>query len=182
MMRSTSRPRKPSAKVFIRVLSQAARRGHLEFGALRMPCALGRSGVKALKREGDGATPRGRFWIRDVLYRPDKMRPKSVFRLRPISRRDGWCDSPGDRNYNRPVRLPYSARAEELWRSDGLYNVVAVLGFNDVPRVRNHGSAIFMHIARSGFAPTEGCIALRERDLRRLLARLPRRSEILIFV
>ena len=108
------------------------------------------------------------------------MRPRTPFDLRLIRRNDGWCDSPADRNYNRPVRLPYPAGAEHLWRGDGLYDVVVVLGFNDVPRLRNRGSAIFMHIARGDFHPTEGCVALRARDLRRLMSLLPKRSEIII--
>jgi L,D-peptidoglycan transpeptidase YkuD (ErfK/YbiS/YcfS/YnhG family) len=174
------RQRKPIARVFIRSLSSSALRGHLEFRGLSVPCALGRSGITALKREGDGATPGGRFRFRWVLYRPDAGRPKASLPIARIRQSDGWCDSPQDRNYNRPVRLPYPASAERMWREDNLYDVVVVLGQNDVPRVRNKGSAIFMHIAREGFAPTEGCIALRGRDLKRVLARLPRRCELVI--
>jgi L,D-peptidoglycan transpeptidase YkuD (ErfK/YbiS/YcfS/YnhG family) len=166
------------ALILVRALSPAAKRGRLWFGAWSAPCALGRSGIRALKREGDGATPRGRFYLRYVLYRPDAKRPRAALALRSIRRDDGWCDDPSDRNYNRLVRLPYAARAESLWRPDGLYDVVVVLGHNDVPRVRNRGSAIFLHIARGDFEPTEGCVALRERDLRRLIALLPRRCEI----
>ena len=174
--------RKPATKLFVRALSPAARRGHLQLGSLRMPCALGRSGIKALKREGDGATPRGRFPLRHVLYRLGTSRPLTALALRPIRRDDGWCDGPFDRNYNRPVKLPYPASAEHLWRADGLYDVVVVLGYNDVPRIRNRGSAIFMHIARGDLKPTEGCIALRSRDLRRLLSVVPRCSEIIVLV
>lgn len=174
------RPRTSAAQVYVRVLSQTAQRGHVAFGALRLRCALGRSGIKVIKREGDGATPRGRFPLRAVLYRPQVKRPRSASRLITIRHGDGWCDDPQDRNYNRPVRLPYRASAEHLWRADGLYDVVVVLGYNDVPRVRNRGSAIFMHVARENFAPTEGCIALRACDLRRLLSALPRRTEIVV--
>lgn len=178
--RSTRRPRTSTAQVYVRVLSQAAKRGHVAFGPLRLRCALGRSGISAIKREGDGATPRGRLPLRAVLYRSKDTRPRVAFRLSTIRRRDGWCDDPQDRNYNRPVRLPYRASAEHLWRADGLYDIVVVLGYNDVPRVRNRGSAIFMHVARENFEPTEGCIALSARDLRRLLIALPRRSEIVV--
>jgi L,D-peptidoglycan transpeptidase YkuD (ErfK/YbiS/YcfS/YnhG family) len=100
--------------------------------------------------------------------------------VHPIRRDDGWCDSSPDSNYNRPVKLPYGASAEHMWRADGLYDVVVVLGYNDVPRVRGRGSAIFLHIARGNFEPTEGCVALRARDLRRLVTRLRRHSEIII--
>ncbi|MFT3732652.1 MAG: L,D-transpeptidase family protein [Hyphomicrobium sp.] len=180
MKRSTNRRRKPAALIFVRALSQSARRGYLEFGALKVPCALGRAGVKALKREGDSATPRGEFKLSYLLYRQGRPRPRSAIRLKPIRRDDGWCDCPGDRNYNRPVSLPYPASAEHLWRRDGLYDVVVVLDYNIVPRVRNRGSAIFMHIARKNFEPTEGCVALRDNDLRRLVSRLPRNSKIAI--
>jgi L,D-peptidoglycan transpeptidase YkuD (ErfK/YbiS/YcfS/YnhG family) len=177
-----ARRSKPAAKLYVRALSQAARRGHLQFGQMRLLCVLGRSGIRALKSEGDGATPRGRFPLRYVLYRLGTSRPRTALVLRPIRREDGWCDSPFDRNYNRPVRLPYSASAEHLWRADGLYDIVAVLGHNDVPRIQNRGSAIFMHVAREDLTPTEGCIALRSRDLRRLVSLLQRRSEIIIVV
>lgn len=76
----------------------------------------------------------------------------------------------GDRNYNRPVRLPYPDVTEFLWRDDHLYDIVVELGYNDRPRRRGLGSAIFMHLARPGYSPTEGCIALDRRDLNRLLA------------
>lgn len=152
----------------------------MQLGTLLFPCALGRGGIKAIKREGDGATPRGRYSLRYVLYRADLQRPRTALETRAVRRTDGWCDSPSDRNYNRRIRLPYAASAERLWRDDGLYDVVVVIGYNDVPRIRHRGSAIFMHIARSGFRPTEGCVALSARDLRRLLSLIPKDSHIRI--
>ena len=90
-------------------------------------------------------------------------------RITPVS---GWCDAPGDRNYNRQVTLPYPASAETLWRDDGLYDLVLVLDHNHRPRVQGAGSAIFVHVARPGHRPTEGCIALTRADLVQLLAHL----------
>jgi L,D-peptidoglycan transpeptidase YkuD (ErfK/YbiS/YcfS/YnhG family) len=151
----------------------------LQCGPLTVPCALGRTGTKALKREGDGATPRGRFTILRVLYNAGRIRrPRTLLPLMPIAKSGGWCDAPQDRNYNRPVSLPYGASAEPLWRDDGVYDLVAVLDYNVVPRVRHAGSAIFMHVARAGFPPTEGCIALRRTDLQRLLARVRRGARV----
>jgi L,D-peptidoglycan transpeptidase YkuD (ErfK/YbiS/YcfS/YnhG family) len=139
-------------------------------GATWMPCALGRTGRRALKREGDGATPAGSWPLRCVLYRADRVpRPRTRLPVQTIRPQDGWCDFPADRNYNRRVPLPYPASAERLWRQDGLYDVVVVLGFNDGPRVRGRGSAIFMHVASPGLAPTEGCIALQRRHLLHVL-------------
>lgn len=173
--------RRSSAKLVVRALNAASRRGYLWFGPFRVPCALGHSGVKALKSEGDMATPRGRFRLRGVFYNPNSgPRPRTALALRPLRRTDGWCDTPSDRNYNRFVSLPYPKSAERLWREDGVYDIIIVLGYNDVPRVRNRGSAIFMHLARPGFLATEGCVALRGADLRRVLQAVTRRSEIII--
>ncbi|HRD78818.1 MAG TPA: L,D-transpeptidase family protein [Hyphomicrobiaceae bacterium] len=162
-------------------LSRASRRGWLRLGALVMPCALGRSGSRVMKREGDGATPIGRYAIRALLYRPDRGVPApSWLPRRALGRRHGWSDDPCDRNYNRPVRRPYPASAEELWRNDRLYDHVIVIDHNERPRIRGHGSAVFMHVARPDMAPTAGCVALKPSDMRRLLARLRRPAELVI--
>src|SRR5262245_65365146 len=143
--------------------------------------ALGRGSIRALKREGDGATPLGRFPIRQVFYRADRgMRPRTKLPIHAIRADDGWCDDPADRNYNRLIKLPSRRSAEGLKRADPLYDLVLVLGYYDRPRVPGRGSAIFVHLARPGFTPTEGCIALSRRDLTMLLARLSPRSAIVV--
>ena len=151
-------------------------RGILRVGALALPCALGRGGVRALKLEGDGATPIGRHHVMRAIIRGDRMRMPPPARLRTsrVRPRDGWCDAPGHASYNRPVRLPCRASAESLWRADQLYDVVVVLDYNVTTRSRGRGSAIFWHIARQGFAPTEGCIAVRPSDMRLVLPLLKR--------
>ncbi len=143
--------------------------------------ALGRSGIRTLKREGDGTTPAGRFPIRLVLYRSDRVsRPRMPFPVRAIRADDGWCEDPADRNYNRLVKLSPRSTADRLTREDDLYDLVLVLGHNDRPRVKGKGSAIFVHLAREGLKPTAGCIAFSRRDLRALLAELRRDTEILV--
>ena len=154
-------------------LSAAAARGVVRLGSLDLPCALGRKGRRARKREGDGATPVGCWRVLSVLYRADRVRrPPTGLPVRPLAQSDGWCDAPADRNYNRLVRHPYPVSAERLWRVDNLYDVIVVLSHNATPRVRGGGSAIFMHLAMPGYAPTEGCIALRREHLLRLVQRL----------
>jgi L,D-peptidoglycan transpeptidase YkuD (ErfK/YbiS/YcfS/YnhG family) len=151
----------------------------LKLAGLRFPCALGRAGCRARKREGDGATPIGIWRLREVLYRPDQVRrPATRLPVRPLRRHDGWCDAAADRNYNRRVSLPYPASAEPLWRQDALYDVVVVLGYNDHARARGRGSAIFLHVAKPGYAPTEGCIAVARAHLLRLLERLGARAAV----
>ena len=143
--------------------------------------ALGRSGVGALKREGDGGTPLGRFAVRQVLYRADRIaRPRTRLPVHAIRAHDGWCDDPTSRNYNRLIKLPSRRSAEGLKREDHLYDLVLVLGYNDRPRVKGKGSAIFMHLARPGFTPTDGCIALTRHDLAMLLAQVKRGTQIVI--
>ncbi len=150
--------------------SAAAPRGILALGTAHFPCALGKGGSRAIKREGDGTSPRGLWPVRFIYYRADKgPRPRTGLPIRQLRPGDGWCDAAGDRNYNRAVSHPYAASAERLWRADNLYDIIVVLGHNDVPRRRGMGSAIFIHLVREGFQPTEGCIALREQDLRRVL-------------
>ena len=143
--------------------------------------AIGRGSVRPLKREGDGGTPLGRFPIRLVLYRADRMkRPRTTLPVRAIRAHDCWCDEPLDRNYNRLVRLPTKRSAEGLMREDALYDLVLVLGYNDRPRIRGKGSAIFVHLARDGYTPTEGCIAFSRRVLVGVLAELKRDTDFLI--
>jgi L,D-peptidoglycan transpeptidase YkuD (ErfK/YbiS/YcfS/YnhG family) len=109
--------------------------------------------------------------LRLVLYRSDRIfRPRTGLPIKVIRKSDGWCDAPADRNYNRAVRLPYPASNEHLHRADSVYDLIVVLSHNERPRVRGHGSAIFIHIARPGYTPTEGCIALSRRDLLHVLA------------
>ena len=141
--------------------------GWVACGERRYACALGRSGLKQDKREGDGATPIGRFPLRRILYRMDRLsRPASDLPAEPIGPDDGWCDDPADAaHYNRAVRLPHPSSCERLWRSDGLYDVVVVLGHNDDPPLPGAGSAIFLHVAKPGYGPTEGCVALALTDL-----------------
>lgn len=147
--------------------------GILQFGGLRFRCALGKGGVRpeADKREGDGATPLGRYPIRQVFYRADRLAPPETrLPLQALTRQDGWCDDPADPAYNRFVTLPYAASHEKLWREDHVYDVIAVLGHNDDPPVPGLGSAIFLHVARPDYSGTEGCVALALPDLLALLA------------
>ncbi|MBF0251718.1 MAG: L,D-transpeptidase family protein [Alphaproteobacteria bacterium] len=137
----------------------------------RFRCALGRGGLRADKREGDGATPIGRHRFGRVFWRPDRIRSSPVTELPrvAITPSMGWCDDPGHPDYNTLITLPHPARHERLWRDDPVYDVVVELLYNTDPIVPGRGSAIFMHVARPGFAPTEGCIALQLNDLLQIL-------------
>lgn len=147
--------------------------GRFKLGEKDMRCALGRGGVTPaeLKVEGDGKSPAGVWPIRRVVWRPDRgPAPTTLFPVEPIRPEDGWCDEAADPAYNRPVRLPYPASCETMWREDELYDIVVILAHNDDPPIPGKGSAIFLHCAKPGYPPTEGCVALARADLEALLA------------
>jgi len=154
-------------------LFKVDRSGHLQLPDGRaVTCVLGKGGVvpAAGKREGDGASPAGRWPMRRVFYRPDREAPPETGLERvPLRPRDGWCDDPGHPLYNRPVTLPFTASHEILWREDNVYDLIIELGHNDNPPAPGLGSAIFMHLRRPDRAPTEGCVALERADLLELL-------------
>lgn len=144
--------------------------GRLSWQGCSSRCALGPSGVRVDKCEGDGATPAGAFPLRRVLYRADRLAPPPTrLALAALAENDAWCDDPKDPRYNQQLRLPYPASHEHLWRGDHLYDVIVVLGYNDAPVVPGRGSAIFLHVARPDFGPTAGCVAIALADLLALL-------------
>lgn len=147
----------------------------LWLGARQYRCAIGRLGVIDEKhgREGDAKTPRGRFQLRYGFYRPDRVSlPETALTMRRLQPDDGWCDAPGDRAYNLPVRLPYPASAERLWRDSPVYDVILVLSHNDSPPQPGLGSAVFLHIARNNYRPTLGCVAIAPADMYAILPKL----------
>jgi L,D-peptidoglycan transpeptidase YkuD (ErfK/YbiS/YcfS/YnhG family) len=148
-------------------------------GSARAVC--GKAGVTADKREGDHASPAGTFPLLRAFYRPDRLVvPKTALPLAASKPEDGWCDAPADPRYNTLVALPYAASHEELWRADGLYDVIVVIGYNTDPVVPGKGSAIFLHCASPDFAGTEGCIAVARDVLVPLLGLLGPGSTITI--
>jgi L,D-peptidoglycan transpeptidase YkuD (ErfK/YbiS/YcfS/YnhG family) len=155
------------------VVKKAGRAATLDWGAGPRACAIGRGGIGVKGGEGDGITPIGIFPIRRVLYRPDCVSPpRTALPISPIAKDDGWCDAPNDAAYNQPVKLPCAASHERMWRDDHLYDVVVILGFNDAPVIAGRGSAIFLHVARPDYGPTEGCVALSLSDLLAVLETL----------
>lgn len=153
------------------IVTPAGQGWQAAYGASVWPAAVGRSGIAVKLAEGDGISPIGCWPIRRVLYRADRLdRPQTCFETATIAPDDGWCDAPDHPDYNRPVKLPFTASHEEMWRADNLYDIVVVLGQNDDPVVPGAGSAVFLHIAREGFTPTAGCAALTREALLEFLA------------
>ena len=175
------RPTNSFAAIHVSVRPGRHTQGVLRAGSWCAPVALGRGGVRANKREGDGATPRGRFFPLRLWWRGDRLpRPSTLLPTRPIGRADAWCEDPSDRRYNRPFRRSANEPGDRLWRDDGLYDIFIEIDHNIRPRVAGRGSAVFVHVARPGFAPTAGCIALRRGDLLLLLRRITPKTRIII--
>jgi L,D-peptidoglycan transpeptidase YkuD (ErfK/YbiS/YcfS/YnhG family) len=171
----------PFKMIFVRSIKGNAQRGRVSAGAFNLRCALGKGGTTRQKREGDGATPLGSFRLRRLWYRADQIRrPQTRLMIRTIRPNDGWCDASKHPRYNKPVQLPFSHSHERMWRDDPLYNCVIEIGWNDQPAIPGRGSAIFMHIARQGYKPTEGCVALSKQDMIKLIPRIGPKTRIII--
>jgi len=168
-----------------RTASGSKSSARLMAGLLVIPCRIGRSGIVHDKREGDGATPAGTWRIGGGFFRADRVsRPNVAMGVRPMRQDDGWCDDADNFQYNRWVRLPFTASHETMWMDAPSYDIVLVLGHNQTPRVRGRGSAIFFHLTTADTArssgPTAGCIAISRADMRRLLPRLAHDCQMVI--
>ncbi|MEE2930717.1 MAG: L,D-transpeptidase family protein [Pseudomonadota bacterium] len=150
----------------------ASASGKLRANGAVFDCTLGRNGTVNAdeKREGDGASPLGRWRLKRVFYRSDRLpRPKTELPTVPLRPQDGWCDAEAHPLYNRPVTLPFAASHEALWRDDHAYDLIVELAHNDAPVVPGMGSAIFMHVTHDDGRPTAGCVALAASDLLAIL-------------
>jgi L,D-peptidoglycan transpeptidase YkuD (ErfK/YbiS/YcfS/YnhG family) len=177
----TSLRDRPAASVLIRAAAGDRLRGWLTVDHTTIPVALGRGGIKANKREGDGGTPRGVFHPLRLWWRADRNpRPQTLLPIRPITLQDGWCEDPADRHYNRAVRLRPGVDGDRLTRQDHLYDFIIEIDQNTRPRIAGRGSAVFLHLARPKFAPTAGCVAMTRPAMLRLLRRIGPRTRIVI--
>jgi L,D-peptidoglycan transpeptidase YkuD (ErfK/YbiS/YcfS/YnhG family) len=176
----TSRGR-PLSAIAIRAAAGNPRRGWLTAGGRTIPVALGRSGIRANKREGDGGTPKGTFHPRKLWWRADRHpQPRTLLPVRAIAAEDAWCEDPNDRHYNRPVRLDRDRGGDRLRREDHLYDFIIEIDHNFNPRVAGHGSAVFLHLARDNFGPTAGCVSMTKSAMLHLLQRLGPDTRIVI--
>jgi L,D-peptidoglycan transpeptidase YkuD (ErfK/YbiS/YcfS/YnhG family) len=174
-------PDRPLAVIRIRAAAGDPRRGWLTAGGRTIPVALGRGGIRADKREGDGGTPRGTFRPRQLWWRADRHpRPRTYLAARAIGPEDAWCEDPASRHYNQPVRLDRSRGGDRLMRDDHLYDFIVEIDHNTSPRIKGRGSAVFLHLARDNFGPTAGCVSMTRSAMLRLLQRLGPDTRIVI--
>tara|TARA_B100001093_G_scaffold197990_2_gene190351 strand:- start:2246 stop:2740 length:495 start_codon:yes stop_codon:yes gene_type:complete len=162
-------------------MSIRVKKNYLIFKGKQFKCSIGKSGFSINKKEGDGCTPVGTFYIENVYYRADKIKSlETNINKVKINKIDGWCDDPSQKEYNQLINFPYDFSAEELYREDSLYNIVCVLNYNTNPVKPGIGSAIFIHVAKEGYKPTEGCIALKQEDLIFLLSFIDKKTKIIL--
>ncbi|WP_354085982.1 L,D-transpeptidase family protein [Bradyrhizobium sp. S3.3.6] len=158
-----------------------SRRGWLTAGQLTIPVALGRGGILANKREGDGGTPRGHFRPRRLWWRGDRhSRPQTFLPARTIGDTDAWCEDPGDRHYNQWIRRGEGEGGDRLKRADQLYDFIIEIDHNTRPRIAGRGSAVFLHLARDNFGPTAGCVSMTKAAMLQLLRLIGPRTKIII--
>ena len=167
--------------LYVRGAPGSRTRGWLVAGPWSFPVALGRGGILANKREGDGGTPRGEFRLRRLWWRHDRSpRPVTQLPVRPIGPADAWCEDPRDRRYNRPFKMAAGQPGDRLRRTDHLYDFIIEIDHNASPRISGRGSAVFIHLARPGLAPTAGCVAMPRPRLLRLLEKVGPGTRIVI--
>ena len=172
---------RPLSTIWIRAAAGNPRRGWLLAGRQAVPVALGRSGILANKREGDGGTPKGIFRPQQLWWRADRHpKPRTFLPSRPIRPEDAWCEDPHSRHYNQPLRLGHDDDGDRLTRDDHLYDFIVEIDHNSSPRIAGRGSAVFLHLARENFSPTAGCVSMTKASMLRLLARLGPETKIMI--
>ena len=147
----------------------------------RIKCAIGKRGIGNKKREGDKITPKGKFKIKTILYRKDRISNfKSKIKKLSIKKNMGWCDDPNSEKYNKLIKFPFKSHAEKLYRKDNIYDIFINIKYNYRPSVKNKGSAIFLHLANSNYKPTSGCIAIAKKDFFKILPLINKLTRISI--
>ena len=154
---------------------------YLTYQNNKVKCAIGKKGIGRKQKEGDQITPRGTFRVKDILYRKDKINYlRSVIKKTPIKRNMGWCDDPKSKDYNKLIKYPFNYKSEKLYRSNNIYDIILVLDFNMHPIKKNKGSAIFIHISNSKYSSTQGCIAIKKKELLKLIKFIDKKTKIFI--
>ena len=171
----------PLTSIQVRAAAGNPCRGWLMAGSRAVPVALGRGGIIANKREGDGGTPKGTFRPKRLWWRADRHpRPQTFLPVRAIRSDDAWCEDPASRHYNRPLKLTHAEGGDRLTRDDHLYDFIVEIDHNTLPTIAGRGSAVFLHLARPNFSPTAGCVSMTRSAMLQLLRRMGTDTKIII--
>ena len=155
-------------------------KNYLTFQKYKVKCAIGKKGIGYKKKEGDLVTSVGKFKIKFILYRKDRLKISTKLKKKVIKKDMGWCDDPKSKNYNKLIKLPFSYNYEKLYRKENIYDIVLVLNYNMSPIARDKGSAIFIHVAKRKFTKTEGCVAIKKQDLLKIVKEIKQNTKVKI--
>ena len=140
--------------------------GYLKYKKLKFRCALGKAGIKKKEKEGDNVTPKGKFKITSMYYRPDRIKNIiTAIKKIKIKKNMGWCDDPDSHFYNQQISLPNKFSHEKLYRNDNLYDLILVLNYNANPIIKNKGSAIFIHITKRNYKKISAILPIESKIL-----------------
>ncbi len=155
-------------------------KNYLTFNNYKAKCSIGKRGIGLKKKEGDLITPKGKYKIKYILYRKDRVKIRTKIKKIIITRKMGWCDDPNSKQYNKLIKLPTAYKHEKLYKKENIYDIIMVLNYNMNPIVKNKGSAIFIHVAKKNYKKTEGCVAVKKTHLLKIAKDLKRYTKVLI--
>ena len=135
---------------------------YLTFNNYKAKCSIGKRGIGLKRKEGDLITPKGKYKIKFILYRKDRVKIQSKIKKIVIKKEMGWCDDPNSKQYNKLIMLPSVYNYEKLYKKENIYDIIIVLNYNMNPTIKNKGSAIFIHVSKRNYKKTEGCVALKK--------------------
>lgn len=165
---------------FLSTMNLYLKKKFIHFSDYKVKCAIGKRGITNKKKEGDKCTPKGKFKLKYIFYRKDRVKIKSRLKTIPIKKDFGWCDDIRSKKYNRFVKFPFKYKAEKLYKSNNIYDIIVVINYNINPTKKNKGSAIFMHVAKRNYSPTLGCIAVSKKNIIDIVASITKKSYITI--
>ena len=152
----------------------------LLYDEFKFKCSIGKNGKTTKKIEGDNKTPKGLYTLGPLYYRKDRL-PKLSTKLKKIEimKNFGWCDDVKSKFYNKPIKTNINVRHEKLYRNDKKYDLLIPIEYNSKRPKKNKGSAIFLHLT-SNYKKTQGCVAIKEKDMLILLNLINKKTKIKI--
>ena len=152
----------------------------LLYDEFKFKCSIGKNGKTTKKIEGDNKTPKGLYALGPLYYRKDRL-PKLSTKLKKIEiiKNFGWCDDVKSKFYNKPIKTNINVRHEKLYRNDKKYDLLIPIEYNSKKPKKNKGSAIFLHLT-SNYKKTQGCVAIKEKDMLILLKLINKKTKIKI--
>ena len=155
--------------------------GYLNYKNFKFRCALGKNGIKKKVKEGDFITPKGKYKLIKIYYRPDRIKKiNSPLKKIKIKKNMGWCDDVNSKYYNKQIKINDKISHEKLYRNDNVYDIIVVLNYNLNPIIKGKGSAIFLHVAKKNYSKTQGFIALKKNELLNLVSKIRKNTQIKI--